>query len=54
VREKEKRIKPIKQPTKARLPMLLDKVTKQDESVPRVERDKQGKNMAASTIPQPE
>jgi hypothetical protein len=34
VREKEKKIKPIKQPTKAaRPPTLLDKVTKQDEAV---------------------
>lgn len=39
----------MKQPTKAvRPPILLDKVTKQDESLPRGDRDKQGKNMAAS------
>ncbi len=49
MREKEKRIKPIKQPSKAaRPPILLDKVTKQDDSLPRGERDRQGKNMAAS------
>ena len=49
MKEKEKKIKPMKQPTKAaRPPTLLDKVTKQDESVPRGERDRQGKNPAAS------
>ena len=49
VREKEKKIKPIKQPTKAaRPPILLDKVTKQDDSLLRGERDKQGKNLAAN------
>lgn len=52
MREKEKKIKPIKQPTKAtRPPILLDKVTKQDDSVPRGDRDKQGKNIAASVAP---
>jgi hypothetical protein len=49
VREKEKKIKPIKQPTKAaRPPTLLDRVTKQDEGLPRGDREKQGKSLLAS------